>query len=375
VSVVVQHLINLVRTPSPSYLSNRPIIDYAIKVLQHAQWHSRELIYQDAAGIEKVNLIAAPRHQDLDDPTFDLALMCHTDTVPYATDWSRALDPFVADGQLYGCGACDVKGFLACLLTSISEIAPSKFINALRLILTADEEVGCVGAGHIVTSGLIQPRRVIIGEPTSLRPARAGKGYCLAEVTIFGKEAHSAHPQKGKSAIYSAARMVTAIEEYSSRLAQEQHPLFSPGFTTLNIGQIRGGTAKNIIPGECKFLVEWRPVPGHPDDRVPKAILEIADRLRGADPDFRCELQTLRQQAGFETQANSNLVRSIEEVTARPATSIPFSSEATLMASLAEEVVVFGPGDMQTAHSSRECVPVGELDEAVKCLHSLMTNP
>ena len=108
---------------------------------------------------------------------------------------------------------------------------------------------------------------------------------------------------------------------------------------------------------------------------MPKAILEIAGRLRSADPDFRCELQILRQQAGFETQANSNLVRSIEEVTARPATSIPFGSEATLMASLAEEVVVFGPGDMQTAHSSRECVPVGELDEAVKCLHSLMTNP
>jgi acetylornithine deacetylase len=361
--------------PSPSYLSNRQIIDYAIKVLHHAQWHSREQIYQDPAGVEKVNLIAAPRHQDLDDPTVDLALMCHTDTVPYATDWPQALDPFVTDGQLYGCGACDVKGFLACLLTSIGEIAPSKFINGLRLILTADEEVGCVGAGHMVASGLMQPRRVIIGEPTSLRPARAGKGYWLAEVTIFGKEAHSAHPQKGKSAIYSAARMVTAIEEYSSRLAQEQHPLFSPGFTTLNIGHIRGGTAKNIIPGECKFLVEWRPVPGYPDNRVHKAILGIADRLRSADPDFRCELQILRQQAGFETQANSNLVRSIEAVTARPATSIPFGSEATLMASLAEEVVVFGPGDMQTAHSSRECVPVGELDEAVKCLHSLMTNP
>jgi acetylornithine deacetylase len=232
-----------------------------------------------------------------------------------------------------------------------------------------------VGAGHIVTSGLIQPRRVIVGEPTSLRPARAGKGYCLAEVTIFGKEAHSAHPRKGKSAIYIAARMITAIEEYCASLAQEQHPLFSPDFTTLNIGKIRGGTAKNIIPGECKFLVEWRPVPDQPDDTVPKAILEIADSLRNAAPDFRCELQILRQQAGFETRANSSLVRSIEAITTKLATSIPFGSEATLMSSLAEEVVVFGPGDMQTAHSSSECVPVGELDEAVRCLCALMTSP
>jgi acetylornithine deacetylase len=167
VSVVIQHLTNLIRIPSPSYLSNRSIIDYAINALREAQWHYREMVYHDAAAVEKVNLIAAPRHQDLDDATVDLALMCHTDTVPYPTDWAQALDPFVADGQLYGCGACDVKGFLACLLTSISEIAPSNLINGLRLILTADEEVGCVGAAHLVASGSIQPRRVIIGEPTS----------------------------------------------------------------------------------------------------------------------------------------------------------------------------------------------------------------
>jgi len=96
--------------------------------------------------------------------------------------------------------------------------------------------------------------------------------------------------------------------------------------------------------------------------------------LRRSNPDFRCELQILRQQTGFESTANSQLVRSIETLTGRAATSIPFGSEASLMASVAEEVVVFGPGDMQTAHSNRECVPLDELDEAVACLSSLMTS-
>ncbi len=127
-------------------------------------------------GIEKVNLIAAPPSQSLDDPIVELALMCHTDTVPYASDWPKALEPFVADGVLYGCGACDVKGFLACLLTSITEGDSSSVIDGLRLILTADEEIGCVGAAHLIASRQIKPRRVIIGEPTSLHPARAGKG-------------------------------------------------------------------------------------------------------------------------------------------------------------------------------------------------------
>jgi acetylornithine deacetylase len=141
----------------------------------------------------------------------------------------------------------------------------------------------------------------------------------------------------------------------------------------LNVGTIRGGTAKNIIPGECKFQLEWRPIPGQDEDTVPSAVSRIADGLRNADPDFRCKIQVLRQQTGFETAASSKLVRSIEAITGRVATSIPFGSEASLLASVAEEVVVFGPGDMQTAHSSRERVPLSELDEAVKCLESLIT--
>jgi acetylornithine deacetylase len=374
VKTVVEHLSNLIRIPSPSFLSNRPIIDYAANALREAQWHSREISYRDAADVEKVNLIAAPSHQDLDDIAVELALMCHTDTVPYSIDWPQALEPHVADQLLHGCGACDVKGFLACLLTSIAQSDSSKLIDGLRLILTADEEIGCIGAAHLVMSRLIRPRRVVIGEPTSLHPARAGKGYCLAEVTVFGEEAHSALPHKGRSAIYRAARLVTAIEEYGVQLAEERHPFFSPGFTTLNIGTIQGGTAKNIIPGECRFQLEWRPIPGQAEGTVPSAVSRMTDGLRSADPGFQYKFQILRQQTGFETVASSTLVRSIEAITGRPATSIPFGSEASLLATIAEEVVVFGPGDMQTAHSNRECVALNELDEAVRCLQSLMTS-
>jgi acetylornithine deacetylase len=371
---VVAHLSNLIRIPSPSYLSNRPVIDYAVQVLRQARWQSRVMIFRDAAGVEKVNLIASPCRQNLDATAAELVFMCHTDTVPYSAEWPKALDPFVGDGLLYGCGSCDVKGFLACLLAAITECDSGGFVDGLRLILTADEEIGCLGAAHLIASGLIRSRRIVIGEPTSLRPARAGKGYCLAEILVFGEEAHSAHPEKGRSAIYRAARLISAIEEYSSQLAEEQHPFFSPSFTTLNIGTIQGGTAKNIIPGQCKFQLEWRPIPGQDADTVPAAVLRIADTLRNSDPDFRCELQVLRQQAGFESAASCQLIRSIETLTGRAATSIPFGSEASLMASVTEEVVVFGPGDMQTAHSNRECVPLDELDEAVACLSSLMTN-
>lgn len=187
-NAIVHHLSNLIRIPSPSYLSNRPIIDYAFSALQHANWHSREITYWDAAGVEKINLIAAPRHQGLDDATAELALMCYTDTVPYSKEWQRALEPFVADGQLHGCGACDVKGFLACLLVAIAESEPSTLIDGLRLVLTADEEIGCVGAVHLVASGLFKPRRVVIGEPTSLHPLARERDIAWQKSSSSGKK-------------------------------------------------------------------------------------------------------------------------------------------------------------------------------------------
>ncbi|HEX5234837.1 MAG TPA: acetylornithine deacetylase [Silvibacterium sp.] len=367
-----EHLRNLIRIPSVSHLSNRRVIDYATAVLRAMQWQTREVSYSDAAGVQKINLIAAPPGQDVNDPAADLAFFCHTDTVPYSPDWREATEPFVRDGMLHGCGACDVKGFLACLLTA-AEIDPLKLMKGVRFILTADEEVGCIGAAQLIAAGALRPRRAVVGEPTSLRPARAGKGYCLAEITVFGQEAHSALPSEGQSAIYRAARLIVAIEKYAEKLAEERHNFFTPEFTTLNIGTIKGGTAKNIISGECRFQLEWRPIPGLSANSVPAAVAAIVDKLREADSDFRCDVSLKRQQSGFETSADSRLVRSIEGFIGLTATSIPFASEANLLAPLAEEVVVFGPGNMETAHSSRECVPVHELEMAIGILKSLMT--
>ncbi len=369
---VVEYLSDLIHIPSISSLSNRPIVEYAAAVLEQLGWQTQQMAYRDGAGVEKLNLIAAPPGANAEDTAPDLAFVCHTDTVPYAADWSRALDPFVKDGQVHGCGACDVKGFLASLLTAIRGCNPSRVNRGLRVVLTADEEVGCIGASRLIGQNVIRPRRMVIGEPTSLRPARAGKGYCLAEITVHGKEAHSAHPEQGASAIYAAARLITAIEALAAEVAGESNSFFSPNFTTFNIGTIQGGTAKNIIPGWCWFQLEWRPLPAQSADAVLEGITKAAQRIQEADPRFRYEVKVSRKQAGFETEQTSQLVQRIEGLTARSAMSIPFGSEASLFATVAEEVVVFGPGDMRTAHSNRECVPVSELEETVACLTSLL---
>lgn len=368
---VVDHLCQMIRIPSPSAVSNRPLVDYATATLRALGWSTRELPYRDAAGIEKVNLIAAPPGQHVEARDVDLVFMCHTDTVPFASDWKNALKPGIDAGMVHGCGSCDVKAVLACLLSAAAQ--KDRFIEGLRIVLTAEEEIGCIGAARLFDQDVIRPRRMVIGEPTSLHPARAGKGYCLAEVTVFGKEAHSAHPGQGISAIYNAARLIRAIEDLGASLAQERHEFFDPGFTTINVGTIEGGTAKNIVPGLCRFQLEWRPIPGQSPDRVLSDVGQIIAQLQRVDPDFRAELKPLRQQPGFETPEDASLVRRLASLTGKAAVSIPFGSEASIFAPVAKEIVVVGPGDMRTAHSNRECVPVAELEEAVRCVRALMS--
>lgn len=365
------HLTNLIRIPSASSLSNRAIIDYANKALCEAGWTCLIHGYSDGNGTDKLNLIAAPAGQNAADPEVELAFLCHTDTVPPAVDWRRALEPLEKDGMLYGCGSCDVKGFLACLLTAAANTSNRAQIS-LRIVLTADEEIGCLGSHRLLSEDCLRPRTLVIGEPTSLHPARAGKGYCLGEIVVRGVEAHSAHPHQGRSAIYAAARIIQAIERLAEELDKDQNTLVDPPYTTINIGTIHGGTAKNIIPAECRFLVEWRPVPGPPVETVPDGIAKILQELNDADPSLQAQFTTLRQQQSFETPAASTLVSKMERLTGRKASAIPFGSEASVFASLAEEIVVFGPGDMRTAHSDRECVPISELHETVRCIAALM---
>ena len=168
--------------------------------------------------------------------------------------------------------------------------------------------------------------------------------------------------------------MIREIEIFAQRLTEERNDFFNPPFTTINIGTIKGGTAKNVVPGRCSFLLEWRPIPGDSDDVVSEAIAKIVDQIMEADPSFRCDVKILRQQAGFETASKSDLVRTMERLTGRQSISIPFGSEANVFATLAKEIIVFGPGDMRTAHSPRECVSVSELTETVTYIKKLMQN-
>ena len=297
-----------------------------------------------------------------------MALVGHTDTVPFDPAWAEALTLTEREGKLYGRGACDTKGFIAAALAALEETDIQRLARPLALVLTADEEVGCLGAKRLAEAKPFRARHAVVGEPTSLRPMRAGKGYCLAEVLVRGREGHSAYPALGASAIMHAARLVTRIETVAEELKGLAHEAFDPPHTTLNVGLIQGGTAKNIIAGECRFTLEWRPVPGQKPELVADLVWREAERLRAQDEDFDCEVSVTRLDGGAETSADAPLVKALEELTGQMAGTVAFGTEAPQMAELGADAVVFGPGNIRVAHRTGEFVPAAELRECARIL-------
>ena len=366
---VEQTLAELVRIDSRSSNSNEAVIDYARARVEAAGLRTRVLSYADERGVEKFQLLAfAP---DVTDEV-ELALVGHTDTVPFDPAWAEALTLTEREGRLYGRGACDTKAFIAAALAGIEETRVSALARPLALVLTADEEVGCLGAKRLAEVKPFRARHAVVGEPTSLQPMRAGKGYCLAEVAVRGREAHSAYPHLGASAITRAARLVTRVERVAEELKRDAHASFDPPYTTVNVGLIEGGTAKNVVAGECRFTLEWRPVPGQRPELFAELVRREVEDLRREDADFDCDLRVTRLDGGMETERSAPLVRALEEATARASGTISFGTEAPQLAELGADAVVFGPGDIRVAHRTGEFVPVSELNEAVSILRRVI---
>ena len=365
-------LTNLVAIPSVSSQSNAPLLNAISQLLEPHGWTTQRHSYIASDGIEKANLLVFPTQFEENLPNVELLFVCHTDTVPFKSQWADATHLVEADDMLHGCGACDVKGSLAGLIAAALDVDPERIHVPVAFAFTAEEEIGCIGAQRLVSSGAIKPRHVIVCEPTSLQPATAGKGYGLAEVFVTGHEAHSAFPVKGASAINTAAQIIVRLDEWQQTAERDRNPLFNPPYTTFNVGVVRGGTAKNIIAGECSFLVEWRPIPSEDPHLGGEIIQQLAEEIARKRSECAVKVRVLRADRGFANPPSSRLAAALSTMLGRAETGISFGSEATRFAAIAEEAVVIGPGDMETAHSEREKIPRSELEEWTEVIKRLL---
>jgi acetylornithine deacetylase len=347
----------LVAVDSTSARSNLPLLDVLQRHAQAVGLETRRLEWTDEAGVRKANLIASRRGEK-----GGLALVGHTDCVPFDAAWEGALRPSLEGGKLSGRGSADTKAYLAAMLAAAARTSGAP----LQLVFTADEEVGCLGARKLVEEKALLPRHAVVGEPTRLIPVLGHKGYCLAEVSVHGAEGHSAYPETGSSAVLAAGRVLREIERLGDELRADADPLFSPPHTTLNVGLISGGKAKNVIPGLCTFTVEWRPLPSQDVRKVLRLLEEACARVSGGR--IRIEVSAQRLDAGVAVPRDAEVVRFLCQQSGSAPETIPFGTELPYMAQLGAQACVFGPGDIRVAHRTGEFVPLDELHRAVEIL-------
>jgi succinyl-diaminopimelate desuccinylase len=309
------------------------------------------------------------------DERHGLMLSGHLDVVPPgAVPWTR--DPFageVADGRLYGRGACDMKAGVAAMIAAAAEVTQSgeRLRGDLVICASADEEVGCRGAEALVKEPLFQNLgAVVIAEPSNLDLYVAEKGAFWLEVTITGKTAHAATPQHGANAIAAMAELLTRVPAAALGGIRADPALGNP---TLNIGTIAGGVKTNVVPDVCTAALDFRTVPGQQHGELRRRVEAEIEAVLDGKPGMGYRVDARIDRAPVSCPADTPIAtaaaRAVQRVTgkeARPG-GVPYFTEACIFVPvLGLPMVICGPGDPRLAHQPDEYVDLAQVEAAAR---------
>ena len=312
-----------------------------------------------------------------------LALSGHTDVVPVAGQrWDS--DPFTLterDGRLYGRGSCDMKGYLACALAMVPQFKSRRLNLPIHLAFSYDEEVGCTGVRPMIAElgkRLPLPRMVFVGEPTEMGVVDAHKGPVRWRVELTGRAAHSSMPHYGVNAIAYAGRLLGELLRMEEDLkAGAQDPRFDPPWTTLQITQIDGGTASNVVPVPCWFGWEIRALPGFDPMLLDRRLRTFAEthclpEMRRIAPEAQIGIAATNQVAAYAADAGSGIVPLALQLAGQNETyAVSYCTEAGLFQGGGAPAIVCGPGNIAQAHTANEFVSVVELEKCLRFLARL----
>lgn len=367
---------DLVGFPTVTTEPNLDLVDYVVDLLEPLGYDLR--VTHDATG-SKANLLASigPGLTD------GIVLSGHSDVVPVDhEEWTGA--PFVAmrrEQRIYGRGTVDMKGFLACALALAPWFVELDLARPLHVAITADEEIGCRGAPHLIADMVgagIRPRAAIVGEPTAMEIVVAHKGMHEYTTTLTGVEGHGSLPDHGVNAVQFGARFVTALMGVAADLmgrAPADAP-FDPPHTTINVGSIHGGVAHNVIAGDCVIQWEMRPVTSDDSayalDRIRSAEKELLTEMRLVSPEASVETRTDGAVDGLFWDPSSAAVELVSTVLGDRSTRVvAFGTEAGLYQQAGIPAVVCGPGSIEVAHRANEYIGLDEIERCIEMMKGL----
>ncbi|MEZ4234712.1 MAG: M20/M25/M40 family metallo-hydrolase [Myxococcota bacterium] len=303
-------------------VSNRPLEALAAHLATRAEeagFRVERFAPPGAAEAGKCSVVASIG--PVDDVAGGLCISGHMDVVPTeGQPWDS--DPFrltERDGVLYGRGTADMKGFLAAVVVALGRIPASAYRKPVVLVWTHDEEVGCLGSAAMAQAwaGRPFPAACWIGEPTDFRILRMHPGHVAVEVEVRGRAAHSSRPDLGLNAVEGAADIVVAARQLARDLAGQPAaiPELERPWVALNVAEIQGGRAVNIVPDRCVLKIGYRPLPGQDPLEVHHALAERIAALKLPHP---VEPRVLRVSPAMLTPLGTPLEGALAEHAAAP---------------------------------------------------------
>jgi acetylornithine deacetylase len=308
----------------------------------------------------------------------------HTDVVPVAGQaWTS--DPFMLrqdDGRVYARGACDMKGFDALCLAMVPEFQSANLKRPIHILLSYDEEIGCRGSLDTIARfghDLPRPGCAIVGEPSLMQVADAHKSITTYRTTVSGHEAHSSKAYLGSSAIEVACALIGELYRLADDLKIEGDPSgrFDPPASTIHVGVIRGGTARNILAKECTFDWEFRGLPGadyntaltHMEAQIARIVAaKDADHTKRA----RVETSAHHPVPSLNPDPGSTAESLVLKLARRNSTiTVSYASEAGQFQSAGIPTVICGPGSIDQAHQPDEYIDIDQLAAGVTFMRRL----
>lgn len=363
----------LVRIPSvnPSFEGGVPelaVADYVERFLLRLGLSAE----RREVHLNRPNVIGMLPGARSDEP--GLLLEAHMDTVQTT---NMTVDPFtaaIADGKLYGRGACDTKASLAAMLAAVEWCVQHGAVPRVPVYLaaTVDEEVHYTGVLDLLQI-CEKFGAAVVGEPTELQAVIAHKGVVRCEIETVGVAAHSSRPSEGVSAIEAMVQVIAYLREVvTPRLLASPHPLVGPG--SMSVTEIAGGVAPNTIPDRCRIKIDRRTIPGENSEQVWSDLRDelcgLKLRDKGASvivhPPFVLDYT-------LDTSADSEIVRQLTCAASRRigevrTLGVPYGTDASKLALAGIPTVVFGPGSINQAHTEDEWVDLSQVAQAAEIL-------
>lgn len=304
-----------------------------------------------------------------------LIIACHLDVVPAGDGWKT--DPFkakISKGKIYGRGSVDDKGPLASMLIAgkILRNFEKKLKGQIILACVADEERGSkYGMYYLLKEGKLKGEYGIV--PDIEREMKkidiAEKGLLHLKITSFGKQAHGSRPEQGVNAVWNMIEFLNLLKKY--RMRYRKHPLLSD--PTNNLGVIKGGSAVNIVPGECEVLLDFRYLPSQKAKDIIKDVKNMFRQVRRKNKKAKFKLEIIDRQKPVEVEKDNILIRTIKKHAKKVIGKEPGLiglPGTTVVKPLVEKGILavgFSPGE-EVAHQANEYISVKELTDFSKIL-------